>query len=61
MEIFNKLFGKQNKTTLKKTYYDNGNVQEEFEVNKKGERHGINKLYQSCFGFFYSLFKLFII
>lgn len=45
MALFDKLFGKQNKTTLKKTYYDNGNVQEEYEVNKKGERHGITKLY----------------
>jgi len=45
MEIFNKLFGKQNKTTLKKTYYDNGNVKEEYEENKKGELHGITNLY----------------
>jgi antitoxin component YwqK of YwqJK toxin-antitoxin module len=45
MGIFDKLFGKQNSTTLKKIYYDNGNIKEEIEENKKGERHGITKLY----------------
>ena len=45
MGIFDKLFGKQYGTTLKKIYYDNGNIKQEDEVNKKGELHGITKLY----------------
>jgi surface protein len=28
-----------------KTYYDNGNIKEEFEVNTKGDRHGITRMY----------------
>lgn len=28
-----------------KTYHENGNIHQEFEVNKKGERHGSSKIY----------------
>lgn len=28
-----------------KVYHDNGNIQQEYEVNKKGQRHGICRLY----------------
>lgn len=29
----------------KKTYYDNGNIKQENEVNKDGKPHGTSKLY----------------
>ena len=30
---------------IEKTYYDNGNIKEEFEVNTKGDRHGVTRMY----------------
>ncbi len=30
---------------IEKVYHDNGNIQQEYEVNKKGQRHGICRLY----------------
>jgi len=29
----------------KKTYYDNGNIKEENQVNQEGKSHGTSKLY----------------
>ena len=29
----------------KKTYYDNGNIKEEYQVNMDGKSHGTSKLY----------------
>ena len=30
---------------VKKTYYDNGNIKEEYQVNKDGKSYGTRKLY----------------